>query len=272
MKGKEKMNIDKIVQVVTKGVETTRTFLVDNAPIIFGIKAGIGIISTSVLASRATAKSVKVIEEKEMQTGLILNKKEKFKLCAPYYIPAALEGVASIASCGASIGLFIKKTNKQADIILAYNELFERAKKEVVSEFTKNVVEEGTKNLQKPKEDNTDEKPTPILPQKNYILREDEVLCLEPYTNQLFVADRNKLDYIANQIQALHLKNAASDLPTKYNDILYSLDLPQSQILGEHFGWYFDEDKTIDMFFDSCLLKDGTPVKTVSFSPHPYII
>lgn len=267
------MNIEKIVQVVTKGVETTRTFLVDNAPIIFGIKAGIGIISTSVLASRATAKSVKAVEEEEMRTGVTLNKKEKFKLCAPYYIPAALEGVASIASCGASIGLFVKKTNKQADIILAYNELFERAKKEVVSEFTKNVVEEGTKNLQKPNKDNTDEK-SPIIFRKdrNYQLSENEVLCIEPYTNQEFVASRDKLDYLANQVQSLHLRNAADNQPTTINDILYLLDLPGSKILGDNFGWDFDEDRVISMSFDSTLIDETTPAMVVEFYPNPTLI
>ena len=267
------MNVEKIVQVVTKGVDTTRAFLVDNAPIIFGVKAGIGIISTSVLASRATAKSVKAIEEQEMKTGLILNKKEKFKLCAPYYIPAAIEGITSLGCCGASIGLFVKKTNKQAGIILAYDELFERAKKEVVSEFTKNVVEEGTKNLNKPKEDNTDER-TPIIFKKgrNYQLAENEVLCIEPYTNQEFVASRDKLDYLANQIQALHLSNASDDRPTTLNDVLYALDLPTSKVLGDIVGWDFNEDRNILMNFDSCLLDDSTPAMVVEFNPHPWLL
>lgn len=263
------MNVDRIVTTIVKGVDVTKNFLTENAPIILGVKAGIGIISTSVLASKATAKSVELIQEEEMKGARKLTPKEKIKLCGPYYIPAAIEGITSLACCGTSIGLFVKKTNRQNGIILAYEELFDRAKKEVVSEFTKNVVENGKKQLEK---SDTDERPTPILPKKNYILAENQVLCIEPYTNQTFVADKNKLDYIANQIQALHLSNAADNRPTTLNDILYSLDLPESKVLGDSFGWDFDEDRTINMSFDSCLIDETTPAMVVEFMPYPTLI
>lgn len=267
------MNIEGIVRTVTKGVDVTKNFLVDNAPIILGVKAGIGIISTSVLASQATAKSVKAIEEQEMRTGLTLNKKEKFKLCAHYYIPAAIEGISSLVCCGASIGLFVEDSRKKAGIILAYDELFDKAKKSLVSEFTKNVTENG-KKIHEDNNGNTDERKSPIIfkKDKNYILNENEVLCIEPYTNQQFVASKDKLDFLANQIQALHLSNASDDRPTTLNDVLYALDLPTSKVLGDIVGWDFNEDRHIAMNFDSCLLEDATPAMVVEFNPHPWLL
>ena len=265
------MDVTKLVEAVSKGLIIGKKFLVDNAPIILGIKAGVGIVTTAALASHATAKSVKEIEEKEMRTGLTLTTKEKVKLCWKNYIPATIEGVSSLGCAFGSNYLYIKESKRLSGVILGYEALFDQVKKKMDVNF----VDEVKENLQKPNsaqviETNKDERIVPY--HKNYIIDEEHVLCVEPYTNQRFVANKRLIDCYATKIQDMHLRKYADFLDTTLNDILYCLNLDEiDPIVGENVYWDFEKKRVISLDFEPTLLDGELPALKLKYYPKPSI-
>ena len=69
------------------------------------ILTGIGIagmITTTVLAVKATPKAIDIIREAEYEAKEVLSKTEEFKMCWKFYIPSAVACVASV-TCFESI-------------------------------------------------------------------------------------------------------------------------------------------------------------------------
>lgn len=265
------MDVTKLVEAVSKGLIIGKKFLVDNAPIILGIKAGVGIVTTAALASHATAKSVKEIEEKEMRTAVTLTTKEKIKLCWKNYIPAALEGVSSLGCAVGSNYLYIKESKRLSGVILGYETLFDQVKKKMDVNF----VDEVKENLKKPNDVqasdvnvNTDSQIVPY--HKNYIIDEEHVLCVEPFTRQRFVANKRVIDIYATKIQDIHLRKAADFYDTNLNDILYCLGLEEvDPIVGESVYWNFDQSRVISLDFEPTLLDGEIPALKLKYYPLP---
>ena len=56
-----------------------------------------GVIATSIMTAKGTAKASKLLESAEWEKGNALTKKETIKAVIPAYIPAALVGITTIA-------------------------------------------------------------------------------------------------------------------------------------------------------------------------------
>lgn len=74
----------------------SKLFVKENAPTILTSIGGVGVVSTAVMAAKATPKAMLILEEAENEKGEELTRLEKVKVAGPIYIPTVLMGAATI--------------------------------------------------------------------------------------------------------------------------------------------------------------------------------
>ena len=79
--------------------------------------AGVGVVLTAIVSSKATIKAAKKLEEAEQGKGETLTKWERVKTTAPTYIPTALIAAGTI---GCVIGANVLNKKQQAGLASAY--------------------------------------------------------------------------------------------------------------------------------------------------------
>lgn len=112
-------------------LSNSQLFLKKNAPTILTSIGGVGVVTTAVMAAKATPKAMLILEQADAEKGEELTKLEKVKVAAPIYIPTALMGTATLACIFGANGL--NKRN-QAALTSAYamvNNSYQEFKKKV---------------------------------------------------------------------------------------------------------------------------------------------
>lgn len=102
---------------MNKLLRNSKIFLKKNSPTILTCIGGAGVISTSVMAVKATPKAMRLLEEAEKEKGEKLTKLEIVKTAGPIYIPSIMIGLSTIA-CIFGANALNKK--KQASLMSAY--------------------------------------------------------------------------------------------------------------------------------------------------------
>lgn len=92
-------------------------FLKRNGSTILTIAGGIGVVTTSVLAAKATPKALMKLEDAKREKEEELTVIEKVKIAGPTYIPTVLMGTATLACI---FGANILNKRQQAALISAY--------------------------------------------------------------------------------------------------------------------------------------------------------
>lgn len=107
------------------------SFFKRNASTILTCVSVVGVITSGVLAVKATPKAMRIIEEAEKEKGDKLTKFEIIKAAGPAYIPAVAIGVTTIACI---LGIDILGKRQQASLASAYavvSRSYEEYKKKV---------------------------------------------------------------------------------------------------------------------------------------------
>lgn len=95
----------------------TSLFVRRNASTVLTIAGGIGVVSTAVLAVKATPKALRKLEEAKVEKNEELTTIEKFKIAGPTYIPTVIMGTATLACI---FGANALNKRQQAALISAY--------------------------------------------------------------------------------------------------------------------------------------------------------
>ena len=106
-------------QITDKGVGemNARLFVKRNASTILTGLASIGVVTTAVMAVKATPKALQLMEKAEQEKGEKLTKWETVKTAGSSYIPSAIVGIATI-TCLLASNILNKRT--QASLMSAY--------------------------------------------------------------------------------------------------------------------------------------------------------
>ena len=119
-----------------------RLFMKRNASTILTCLGGIGVVTTTVMAVKATPKALQLIEEAEKEKGEKLTTWETVKTTAPTYIPTVLFGVGTVACI---FGANILNKRQQASLMSAYallDESYNKYRRKVVELYGKETHEE----------------------------------------------------------------------------------------------------------------------------------
>lgn len=131
-------------------LDSSKLFMKKNAPTIITSIGGVGVVSTAVMAAKATPKAMLVLEEAETAKGEELTRFEKVKIAGPVYIPTMLMGAATIVCI---FGANTLNQRNQAALTSAYamvSNSYQEYKKKVVELYGEDgevrVVQEVAKD------------------------------------------------------------------------------------------------------------------------------
>lgn len=166
-------------------------FLNKHASTILTCLGGIGVVTTTVLAVKATPKALLLLEQAEQEKGEDLTKLELVKVAAPAYIPTAVSGVTTLACI---FGANILNKRHQASLMSAYalldnsyKEYRNKVKELHGDDEDKRVIEEIAKDKLR----------------ESAIIREDEKqLFYEPFSGRYFnstMEDVLRAEYMINR-------------------------------------------------------------------------
>lgn len=210
----------------------------------------VGMISSTVLAVKATPKAIKLIEEKkgEKETEK-LSPIETFKTAWVCYVPSAVTCAISVACLISANSLHFKRN---AALATAYT-FSERA----FREYRDKVVEVvGEKKEQDVKDAVAKSEITknPVSTREIVITEHGNTLCYDVLSGRYFKSDIEKLRKAENELNQRMLGESYVSL----NDFYYEIGLKEIKI-GDQLGWDINEEGFISLEFSSQLAEDGTP-------------
>lgn len=266
----KKLNVRKAMKVMSNGVTK-------HAP---GILTGIGIagmLTTVVLAVKATPKAVEMIQEAEEEGRVELEKSEKYddehiaalekevkkpinvvRVAWKPYIPAAVTGIASTICL---IGACSVNARRNAALATAY-----QISQTALSEYRDKVVETiGEKKEQNIREaiakDKVEE--NPVSKKEVIITGNGDTLCYDLHAARYFKSDIEKIRKAENRLN----KKLITEMYVSLNDFYYELGMRGSK-LGDDLGWNLDSG-LIEIYFSSQLSDEGQPCLTIDYNIAP---
>lgn len=251
-------------QSITNVVNSIELFVKKRSPeILTGIGIA-GMVTTTVLAVKATPKAVQMIHDREIELSnhyeedIQLKPVEVVKTCWKCYIPAAI-------TCGLSmtclIGASSVNLKRNAALATAYK-LSETA----LTEYKEKVVETiGEKKEQAVRDKIAEDKVknNPVSKNEVIITEKGNTLCYDGVFGRYFRSDIETIKRAVNAVNRQIVCNMYASL----NDFYDEIGLSHTDI-GDELGWNIDEGQ-IDIDFSSQLAEDGTPCLVISYNVAP---
>lgn len=227
------------------------------------ILTGIGIagmITTTILAVRATPKALELIEEqKEEESVDELSSFEVVKVAWKPYIPAM---VTCIASTACLIGASSVNTKRNAALATAYK-LSETA----LSEYRDKVVETIGEKKERIVRDKVAEervKKNPVSKNEVIVTGNGKTLCFDPISGRYFMCSIETIKKAENTLNKQMLHDISGYV--SLNEFYDELGLDHTSV-GDDLGW--NTDRLIDINFSSQLNDNGEPSVVLDYLVAP---
>lgn len=249
---------------VAQFLRSTRAIISKRSPeILTGIGIA-GMITTTVLAVKATPKAIRIIESMDRidaDTCEVVHptKVECVKATWKCYIPAAVTGVTSIACL---IGASSVNARRNAALATAYN-LSKAALVEYKEKVVETIGEKKEKHIRDEVAKDKVEK-DPINNSAIIISGSGNTRCYDVITKRRFTSDIEKIRKIENELnkRMLHGEDYIS-----LNEFYYELGL-DGVAIGDELGWNVSNG-LIEFDFSSQLDSDGTPCLVIDYLVAP---
>ena len=244
---------------LTKVVKDVQTAVKKHSPEILTGVGIAGMVTTTVLAVRATPKALVLIEEKKEELGVDkLAPVDAVKAAWKCYIPSAAIGGVSIFCL---IGASSVNLRRNAALATAY-----ALSESTLRDYQKKVVEEiGEKKAKLVKEAVVKEKieQNPVTKQEVIITEKGDTLCYDVLSGRYFKSDIEKIKKAVNELN----RQMRHDMYVSLNEYYDEIGLDHIAV-GYDLGWNIDKGY-IDVDFSSHLAADGTPCLAVGYSVAP---
>lgn len=244
---------------ISNFVKTVGDKLSEHSPeILTGI--GItGLLSTTVLAVKATPKALRLIDEKkeEMNTDELTNT-EVVKTCWKCYIPAAVTASVSVACL---IGANSVNSKRNAVLATAYKlseSAFSEYKEKVIETIGEKKEEEVRDKIAKGRIERN-----PVKNNEVIITGKGDVLCYDIVSGRYFKSDVDKIRKAENTLN----KKLMNDMYCSLNEFYDLIGLPFTQ-MGFELGWNVN-DSLVEIEFSTQLSEDDTPCVVIQYSVLP---
>lgn len=254
------------LQQTTKAV---RHVLAKNSPTILTGLGVAGLVSTTIMAVRATPKAMRILEQdmvwRKANPGvpelLEISKFDIIKLTYKCYIPTAIMGTATIACIIASNSINLRRNAALASVF----SITETALKEYQAKVVETI---GEKKAQSIKDEIAKDKVKLNPPKVSEVIitGKGETLCYDELSGRYFKSDIEKIKRTMNELSRTML----SDMTMPLNDVYYALGLSNTR-LGDLIGWHID-DGLLEAEFSSTLTEDGIPCLVLGFTNDPRYI
>lgn len=240
-----------------------RTAIAKHSPEILTGVGIAGMLTTTVLAVKATPKALRQIEEYKEQVLLDredIKPVDVIKVTWKCYIPAAVTGAMSIACL---IGASSVNMRRNAALATAYN-----VSRTALAEYKEKVVETiGEKKEQSIREHIAKDKieEDPVTNHEVIMTDKGNTLCYDSHSGRYFYSD---IDAIKRAITKINRQLVtSSEMYASLNDFYTEIGLEATKI-GYDLGWNID-DGEIDIEFSSQLATDGRPCLVITYTVAP---
>ena len=253
---------------VSKMLSTIRTNVSKHSPEILTGLGIAGMVTTTILAVKATPKALQLIEEAEYEKTMQMEKRpthmekltpiETVKAAWKPYIPAAITGTLSIACL---VGASSVNFRRNAALATAYK-LSETA----LSEYKEKVVEVVGENKEKIIRDKVAEQKVadnPVSKNTVIVTEKGNTLCYDAFAGRYFRSDIDRIKSAVNIIN----RRMTYDQYVSLNEFYDELDLDHTQ-MGDQLGWSLDRG-LVDVDFSSQIADDGTPCIVINYQVAP---
>lgn len=218
-----------------------------------------GMLTSTVMAVKATPKALQIIEEEENYNNCELTKLEKAKLTWKCYAPAAI-GYCASAAC--IIGANSVHAKRNAVLAGAYK-ISESALLEYRDKVKEVLGEEEEGNIRasiaKDRVRKDEQRDSIVVTGKG------DVLCYDMYSGRYFKSDMDVIKKITNDMNYKLMNNNMLSL----NEFYYEMGL-DPVVTGDDFGWNVD-DGLIQIYFTSTITESGELCLTFHFDNLPKI-
>lgn len=243
----------------TKFVKNVQTEVLKHSPeILTGIGIA-GMITTTVLAVKATPKALTLIEERKWDLEVEkLTPIETVKTTWKCYIPAAITGTVSI---GCLIGASSVNARRNTALATAYK-LSETALNEYRDKVVETIGEKKEQTIREKVDKDRVEK-NPVSKSEVIITEKGNTLCYDSISGRYFKSDIEKIKRAVNELN----RRMTYDVYVSLSEFYDELDLGHT-LLSDDLGWSID-DGLIDVSFSSQIADDGTPCIVINYAVAP---
>lgn len=246
---------------IVKFAKGLRTSVIKHSPeLLIGIGVS-GMVTTTVLAVRATPKALALIEQRaEEEECRIedLSNLEKMKSCWKCYIPAVVTGVTSVACI---IGANSVNARRNAALAAAYT-LSDSALREYQDAVVETIGEEKEKVVRE-KVAEKHLKKNPDINTEAIITNRGETLCFDSLSGRYFYSDPESIREAVNNLNETML----NDIYVSLNEFYDNLGLEHTT-LGDNLGWSID-DGQVRISFSSQLSSRNKPCLVLDYQAAP---
>lgn len=243
---------------ITNFIKSAQFALSKHSPEILTGLGIAGMVTTTILAVKATPKALKLMADEECEQDHRLTATEKVKTCWKCYIPAAVTGTVSIACL---IGASSVNVRRNTALATAYK-LSETALTEYREKVVETIGEKKEKVVRDAIAKDKVEK-NPVNKQNVIVTGKGETLCYDELCGRYFRSDIDKLKKIENDLN----RRMRDEMYISLNEFYYEIGLDGIGA-GHDIGWNIDKGY-IELTFSSQLAADGTPCLVVGFSNPP---
>lgn len=245
---------------ISKLIESTKKKLSDNAPEImigFGLA---GMLTSTIMAVKATPKAMAIIEEEEDYLNRELTKIEKAKLVWKPYVPAALGYCASTALI---IGANNVNSKRSAMFAGAY-----KLSEQTLATYRDKVIETIGEEKEREISDKVARNKVKEARQTSYHANEviygtGQCLCYDPISGRYFNSDMDKIRKVENDLNYRLMKENTISLNEFYTELGM-----ECTDMGFKYGWNIDEG-LIEVRFTSTITDDNKLCLVVTFARSP---
>ena len=238
------------------------------------ILTGIGIagmVTTTILAVRATPKALSIIEQERYNRKIDrehgvderfapekVSKTDAVKLCWKCYIPAAATGTLSIACL---IGASSVNARRNAALATAYT-LSETALKEYQEKVVEAVGEKKEHAIHDAIAKDRIER-DPVNNKEVIITEKGNTLCYDAVSGRYFYSDIDKIKKVVNELNYRMMDEMYISVNDLYSEIGLSLIS-----IGDDLGWNIERG-LIDLHFSTQLAEDDRPCLVINYLVAP---
>lgn len=219
-----------------------------------------GMVTSTVLAVKATPKALKLIEERKEKEGKEkLTPLETVETTWKCYIPTAAVAAASVGCLIGSTSIGVKR---HAALLTAYK-LAENAHEEYKEQVIETVGEKKEKEIN----DNVAKKhleKNPVTNSEIYSTPHGNTLCYESFSGRYFRSDMQAIRSAVNDLNEDMLSYNYASL----NELYEKLGLDTTD-MGSELGWNILNGGKIEVRYSSLLASTGEPCLVMEFKNPP---
>ena len=247
-------------------VKNAKTFMAKHSPEILTGVGIAGMITTTILAVKATPHALELVNEKhdelypdDVEHEIAISPVDVVKSCWKCYIPAAITGTTSVACLVGAVSVSSRRT---AALAAAYH-LSESTLSEYKDKVIQTIGEKKEKAIHEKISEDRVEK-NPITKNEVIITEKGETMFMEPLSKRYFKSDIELIRRAENTLNKQILTDISGYV--SLNEFYDEIGLDRTD-LGDDLGW--NVDHTIDIDFDLIRTEDDKALWVIYYKNAP---